>query len=1210
MKLLKPIASLLKITVILLIILFSSNEKTYATHAMGADITYKCLGGNTYEFTYSFYYDCSSVYPMPQTLPICYYSTSCGIAVDSFDIAMDQSLSGYEVTPICPNLASTCVNPNSTYPGVKQYVYRGSVTLPQQCSDWIFAHAMNARNGNINTINGAGNAPLTVFALLNNVIAPGNNSSYFSSLPVPYICDGQTYCYNNGAIDPDGDSLVYSLMTPLTGQSAYPFSSVVNYSSTNFDAYNPISSSPSSTFDIQNGTFCVTPSALDVGVMAILVKEYSNGVLIGEVERDIQINVISCVNNIPTITGINGSPTKYDDTICVQVPYTFQVFSNDLDASQIVTMTWNGSIAGATFVITGSPHPTGTFSWTPPSSAANTVNFCFTVTVRDNACPYEGIQTRAYCLRVVGARGGFTHTNLCNTVVSFADTSFVPSGNITSWSWSFGDAPSGINNTSVLQNPTHTFTTTGTYTVRLITTSSWGCNDTTYEQVDVIVVPYNVVHLGNDTTVCGSSGFTLDAGVAGANYTWSNGATTQTIPVTTSGTYWVRVQQGPCVDADTIVISFFPIPVINLGPDTNLCIGMPITLNAGNPGLAFAWSNGATTQTISPTTTGNYIVSVTDAHNCINTDAILIDFVPYPIANIGNDTFLCAGQSIILDAANAGASYQWSTGANTQTISVNSAGNYSVTVTNSGICTDRDTVNIIIIPLPIVNLGNDTSLCAGQPILLDAGNPGLTFTWSNNTHLETLNPTTTNNYSVTVTDAHHCTATDGIQVTFVPYPVVNLGRDTPLCAGNVIILNATNPGMVYSWSTGETSQTISVNTAGTWSVTVSNQMCNDTDTLVTTIVPLPIVNLGNDTTLCQGNPVWLDAGNPGDTYLWSNAAQTQIIYPTATHDYSVIVTNWNQCKGYDTAHITFIPYPVVNLGRDRNICSNEVILLYGGSPETSYQWSDGSTNSTFLATTGGTYWVVTTNQMCVTKDTVLLTLVIAPTVDLGPDIKICYGQDTALDAHNEGLSYLWNTGAVTENIRIYNSGDYWCKVTRNGCSTYDTANVLIDDKINVNLGLDTFICPGDEMMLTPDKKYKEYAWLPDGQASASIIITQPGTYIVTIKDAANCYGSGFRYVGEFCPSNLYVPSAFTPGGDKINPLFLAYGERVLSFHITIFDRWGETIFESNDISQGWDGTYLDTVCPQGTYIYRIDYKLYDVTELKMHTLYGNVTLIR
>ncbi len=599
---------------------------------------------------------------------------------------------------------------------------------------------------------------------------------------------------------------------------------------------------------------------------------------------------------------------------------------------------------------------------------------------------------------------------------------------------------------------------------------------------------------------------------------------------------------------------------------------------------------------------------------CVTNDtitSIIVVFAPAAV-NLGPDTSLCSGLSKTLNAGNPGATYLWSTGETTQIIHVTTTGNYWVHVAAPPCGVAADTILITFIPAPAVALGNDTSLCVGLPITLDAGNPGLTFHWSTNANTETITPTLTGNYSVSVTNTNGCTGIDTIDITFIAYPLVNLGNDTSICIGNSLTINAANAGMNYLWSTGETTQTIAVNAAGNYSVTVTTTIgnCSDVDTLTVGINPLPIVNLGNDTTACYGQPITINAGNIGATYLWNTNTNSQTISPNNTGNYAVTVTDIHGCKNADTVLVTFVPYPNLSLGNDRTLCSNEVILLFGGSPATSYLWQDGSTNSTFLITTGGTYWVRASNQFCPVSDTITITTVIAPTVNIGPDIKICFGQDTALTANNPGLSILWSTGETTPTIRVISSGDYWVKVTRSGCSGYDTANVNIDKQLILNLGLDTFLCPGDQMMITPGNEFINYSWLPDGQIGSKIIIDQPGTYVVTVTDSNGCKASGSRLVQEFCPSELYVPNAFTPNGNHMNDLFMAYGERIIYFHMYVFDRWGELLYEANDITLGWDGTYMGNICQQGTYIYRIDYKLYDMTELKAHTIYGNVNLIR
>ncbi len=599
---------------------------------------------------------------------------------------------------------------------------------------------------------------------------------------------------------------------------------------------------------------------------------------------------------------------------------------------------------------------------------------------------------------------------------------------------------------------------------------------------------------------------------------------------------------------------------------------------------------------------------------CVSNDTskqIIVVFAP-PTVDLGPDTSLCSGLNKTLNAGNQGATYLWSTGETTQTITVTTTGNYWVHVTAAPCGIAADTVLITFIASPAVNLGPDTSLCIGLPITLDAGNPGLTFLWSNGAVTETISPTTSNNYSVTVTNANNCSNSDTIDVTFIQYPVVNIGNDTSFCIGDSLTISAGNPGLTYLWSTGAVTETITVNSAGTYSVTVTSLVaeCTATNSIIIGINPLPVVNLGNDTTACDGQTITINAGNPGSSFHWSPFGNTQTINPTFTGNYSVTVTDVNGCKNSDTILVTFIPYPNLNLGPDRILCSNDVLLLYGGAPATSFLWQDGSTNSSFLVTGAGTYWVTSENQFCSISDTLTITTVIAPTVNLGPDIRICYGQDTALDAQNTGLTYLWNTGATTQNIRVYTSGDYWVKVSREGCFGIDTVNVNIDKQLILNLGVDTFICPGDTMSITPGNEFIKYSWLPGQEVSSKIIINQPGTYIVTVTDSNNCVASGSRLVSDFCASELYVPNSFTPNGNGINDVFLAYGERIITFHMYVFDRWGELIFESTDISQGWNGYYMGNLCQQGVYVYKIDYRLYDYTELKAHTIYGNVNLIR
>lgn len=437
----------------------------------------------------------------------------------------------------------------------------------------------------------------------------------------------------------------------------------------------------------------------------------------------------------------------------------------------------------------------------------------------------------------------------------------------------------------------------------------------------------------------------------------------------------------------------------------------------------------------------------------------------------------------------------------------------------------------------------------------------------------------------------------------------NLGSNQTLCGNGPVTLDAGNTGDTYLWNTGATTKTISVNTSGTYLVTISNPACAGTDSVTITFIPAPIVNLGQDTTLCQNQTVTLNAGNPGLTYLWSTGATTQTIIADSTASYSVTVSNGN-CVAKDTIIVSVVSPLVINLGPDMTLCSGQSFTLNAGNPGATYRWSDGSALDTLHVTNTGIYWVQVNIGTCVGSDTIRVTFDTAVSVNLGPDINLCPGQSCILNAGNPGLPYHWSTGATSQTITASISGNYWVGVGSGICIKYDTVAVNVYKVPPIPLSNDTFICPGYQLELFAGKDYVTYTWVPGGYGSPSIVIYQPGTYIVYVTDTNGCQSTGSILVRNFCPSEIYVPNSFTPNGNGINDKFFAYCDSCLDFHIYIFDRWGELIYESTDISQGWDGTYMGNNVPQGVYVYRIDYQLYDYLQLIKHNIYGTVNLVR
>jgi|GEM_PF-2597971 len=438
----------------------------------------------------------------------------------------------------------------------------------------------------------------------------------------------------------------------------------------------------------------------------------------------------------------------------------------------------------------------------------------------------------------------------------------------------------------------------GSYTG--ITRDSLGC-----EQVDTFSIaqtPTPNIDLGSDTTLCQGQNIILDPGVFAASYNWSTGATFQSISVTNSGSYSVTVIGfNGCQASDTIMVTFQPTVSVNLGPDTTYCLGQTANLDAGNPGSSYLWSTGATSQTINATATGLFSVIVDDGNGCPGSDSIQLLFAPNPVVNLGPDLTICDGDSVLLSAGNLGSSFIWNTNETTQMIVANTSGVYSVTVSDGNTCMATDSMNLTVSPNPMVALGSDTMVCPGETVTFDAGNSGSTYLWNTGAVSQTLTTNTPGTYAVAVTNADGCTGTDSVQLSNFAAPNVNLGSAQSICMGGSTLLDAGNPGSGYLWSTGATSQTISVSMAGVYSVTVTNgNGCTGVDAVTVTVEPDPIVNLGADTTLCNGNGITLNAGNPGATYLWSTGDNTGALPLTMAGTYSVTVTSSAGCTGSDT----------------------------------------------------------------------------------------------------------------------------------------------------------------------------------------------------------------------------------------------------------------------------------------------------------------------
>jgi gliding motility-associated-like protein len=270
--------------------------------------------------------------------------------------------------------------------------------------------------------------------------------------------------------------------------------------------------------------------------------------------------------------------------------------------------------------------------------------------------------------------------------VFITKTNTIPS----KWYWNFDDPVSTFYNTDSVRNPSHIFSSAGTYHVILILTIN-GLEDTFRKTVIISDVPK--MDLGPDKSLCRGEKVTLRAGSTGYKYLWNTGDTIPQITADSTGKYWVQAKNGSCVRSDTVNLTFTGIGGnYKLGNDTVLCKGMVLPLTKSIKGAHILWSTGSTDTTIYITKTGYYWIRITVA-NCSTIDSILVFFEDPPAVFLGKDTILCEGETMVLDSKVKNANYLWSTGALTQAIKVHEGGYYWVRV-NAGGCDVFDTIDI------------------------------------------------------------------------------------------------------------------------------------------------------------------------------------------------------------------------------------------------------------------------------------------------------------------------------------------------------------------------------------------------------------------------------------------------------------------------------------------------------------------------------------
>lgn len=464
------------------------------------------------------------------------------------------------------------------------------------------------------------------------------------------------------------------------------------------------------------------------------------------------------------------------------------------------------------------------------------------------------------------------------------------------------------------------------------------------------------------------------------------------------------------------------------------------------------------------------------------------------------------------------------------------------------------------------------------------------------------------------------TLRDTLQLVIRPTPQPpELGSDFSLCQNNTITLHA-GPGFLrYRWQDGSADSVFQVTVPGTYYVETSDYCGNVfSDTIHITPAPPVAIDIGPDRTICPGDTIQINAPTGFISYLWgpdfniSNLSGASVaVHPSVDTVYFIRVEERPGCYGYDSVRVGLFNVTSIQLGNDTSFCASDSLSVNAGPGFSNYNWNTGHVQPQIILTQQGTYWVTgTTTDQCSVSDTIRVVNVWPPPmINLGNDGVLCEGTNRLLQpgVFNQ---YLWQDGSNGPVFQASGTGLYYVTVTdAHQCSATDSVRIttMVVPPVNF-LGPDTSICNYGNLQLNANGSFTNYSW-NTGSAANTLTVTAPGWYWLRVTDFNGCTGTDSVLVKEKeCIKGFYIPVAFTPNNDGLNDFYYPIiGGRINRYHFTIYNRWGEIVFDSKVPGKGWDGK-LNGISQNGdVFVWRCVYEL-EGAALKQEK--GTMLLIR
>lgn len=769
---------------------------------------------------------------------------------------------------------------------------------------------------------------------------------------------------------------------------------------------------------------------------------------------------------------------------------------------------------------------------------------------------------------------------------------------------------------------------------------------------------------------CGCTGsmtVTPSGGIQPYTYSWTGTSETDSAASNLCpGNYSVIITgANGCTDTVTSTISQAGQITININKTDVTCNGLDngsasVTTNSSGT-LSYSWdppvSTGATASALSP---GTYTVTVSEQGGCDYEQTFIIT-EPQPVtlqtASFDVTCFgSCNGQGVVVPAGGTSPySFSWNQTGSTQPADNNlCAGQHCVEVTDSRGCSANACVTITQPDLLVLDESSVAATCnradGSASVAVSGGIANYTYSWSNGGQSSSITNVSPGSYCVEVTDMKGCK--DTVCVAVANTPGVSFGPSTVTnasckdsCNGNIQLSSSGgNSPYTYSWQGSSNSgDQLSTACAGTYTIVVTDNIgCKDTTNATVTEPAYVNADPVIPATICIGQSVTLSTNATGGTgpYTYSYSPAGPTVSPDSTTTYSVIAIDDNGCRStaepitvpvHDEINADIpVPFPVCPGG---SLTLSPTIS--GGDGNYSYQWLPGNetTASLNLAPTAPSTYTVIVNDGCTTPvDSAFAVITITPssTVEFSvSEEEGCLPFCVQLTDSTVGsVSSTWIIGTETMTGPIINfcpsaSGAYTVILNvqgANGCSGTDTIVDLI--KAYDKPVADFAFSPETVTILNPEVEFEntstgatQFTWnILDSLFNSSDLqftFGDTGCYEVKLFATSNdgCVDSTQQLVCIENDFGVYIPNAFTPNGDGMNDKFFpsGFGISTEDFHMSIFNRWGELIFETTDVTKGWDGKSGVTSSPEDVYIWKLRVK----DERGDHHSYrGHVTIVK